>query len=57
VAGQPVKVTQTDSTNYLGFSNAEPVRIGGHHMEWSPPSAWFNSSLDGEMTDWRIEVS
>ena len=55
VDGQPVPVSRKE-TDALFSSNDQPVRIGGHTMGWSPPSAWFNGSLDGEMSDWVVEV-
>ena len=54
VDGEPIKATRQETTSLLG-ENDDPVRIGGHTMDWSPPSAWFNASLDGEMSDWKIE--
>lgn len=55
VDGKAITVTRKE-TSKLFASNDEPLRIGGHTMDWKPPSAWFNGSLDGEMSDYQIEV-
>lgn len=52
--GKNIPVTSSEVTSYLG-ANDYPVRIGGQHMDWEP-SAWYNASIDGIISDWRIVV-
>lgn len=33
----------------------QPVRIGGYYVPW-PNASWFNQSIDGQITDWKLEV-
>lgn len=53
--GKSLPITRRETAEIFSANN-DPLRIGGHSMDWSPPSAWFNGSLDGEMSDWSVEV-
>ncbi len=55
VDGKPIKVTRQEVSSLFDKNN-DPVRIGGHTMDWTPPSSWYNGSLDGEMCDWKVET-
>lgn len=55
INGVLIPVTKQDTTK-LFSANSHPLRIGGMSMAWSPPSPWYNASLNGEMADWIIEV-
>lgn len=56
VDGKEIPVTKKE-TDVLFSNNEHPLRIGGMAMGWTPPSPWFNGSLDGEMSDYTIDIS
>lgn len=52
--GDPVRFG-APGFDLLGPSN-EPLRIGGYHCPW-PKAPWFNQSLDGEVSDWKVDFA
>lgn len=56
VDGRGIPVTKNDVKQILG-ANEEPLRIGGQRVPdtWNG-AAWYNSALDGVMSDWKVVV-
>lgn len=54
--GKAIPVTTYETTALLAKSG-EPLRVGGYlvPLTWND-AVWYNSSLDGEMSDWRVSV-
>lgn len=54
--GKAIPVTTYETKALLAKSN-EPLRVGGYlvPLTWND-ATWYNSALDGEMSDWKVSV-
>lgn len=53
--GKELAVGQKTFTGKLIQDSAEPIRIGGYYTDYAS-ALWFNQSLDGETSDWKVVI-
>lgn len=53
--GEELDVGEKTFAGALIQDSGEPLRIGGYYTDYAGAS-WFNQSLDGEITDWKVEM-
>ncbi len=54
--GEELDVGEKTFAGALIQDSGEPLRIGGYYTDYAGAS-WFNQSLDGEVTDWKVEMA
>lgn len=54
--GKELSVPKKTFAGNLIQDSGEPLRLGGYHCPWEQ-ATWFNQSINGEISDWKVEMA